>query len=138
MGSPGIATIQAAPSRRACRIDRRSASGYNHIMLYLFLVLVLASGAAAKATTDTQVEAEARFVCGDSWITFEPVELNEPPLKEVRALQKQVWTIQKKDIHRAFINLETHKSYLYVRFKDKPLLVYISYDTYWKTVECLN
>ena len=108
-------------------------------MLYLFLVLALTSSAAAKATTDTQVEAKARFVCGDSWVTFEPVGLNEPPLKEIRPLQKQLWTIQKKEIHRAFINLETGSTYLYVRVDNKnPFLVYISPDTYWKTVECLN
>lgn len=50
----------------------------------------------------------------------------------------QVWTIPKENIRLAFIGTKTGISYRYTRYENKPMLVYVAPDTYWKIVECLD
>ena len=81
---------------------------------------------------------KVQFVCGETWVSFRPIGMTEPPRTDIRPIVNQVWTIPKDQILRAFSSSKTGHSYLYSRFEGKRMLVYVAPDTYWKIVECLN
>ena len=116
----------------------------------LWMALVIAGVAAALLAWfiwDNLGVARARaadyndkvpFVCGETWVSFRPIGMTEPPRTDIRPVANQVWTIPKDQILRAFSSSKTGHSYLYSRFEGKRMLVYVAPDTYWKIVECLN
>ena len=68
-----------------------------------------------------------QFICGDTWITFKPIGLREPPTKVVApVVVDHVCTISKDNIKRAFLGLDNRVGYLYSRFEGKLRLVYMA------------
>ena len=105
------------------------------VLLCLCLVLALAAGAQARTRSQ---DSAAKFVCGERWITFEPVGLTEPPLKDVEPIKDQVWTIRKTELLRAFAGFDNGLACLSTEFRGKLALIYVMPETYWKIVKCLG
>ena len=83
-------------------------------------------------------ESAAKFVCGERWLTFEPVGLTEPPLKDVDPITDQVWTIRKAELLHAFVGFDNGPAYLSTHIRGKTALIYVAPERYWWIPKCLG